>query len=140
MQRRHATVRLGNARGGYRDLSQADQCHALGRLATLRLMRVEALLLYKGLHHGPTTTWRHRTPAWVWSRAWGACSALEHREPLLVTRTPYGGRDLDPYLGGLFVYVEILDLPWDPNCVHGGPRPTHGGPDPLVKSLSISPP
>jgi hypothetical protein len=46
---------------------------------------------------------------------------------------PYTGGGPNPYSRVHFVYIEILDLPGGPDCVHGGPNS-------LVKSQSISPP
>jgi hypothetical protein len=72
----------------------------------------------------PTTMWHHQTlPASrVGPRAY---STLEHREPLLVTRTPYG-RCLDPYSGVRFVYREVLDLLGGSDYVHGVRDPPMG--------------
>jgi hypothetical protein len=47
---------------------------------------------------------------------------------------PYGGG------GGPFVYVEVLDLPRGYRLRTWGSGTHHRGLDPLVKSLSISPP
>jgi hypothetical protein len=77
------------------------------------------------------TTWRHRTLAWVRSRAWGQVLPWSTGSPCWRPE-PYMGRGSESLFGGLV-------------CIRGGPGPFREsglrtwGPDSLVKVLSISP-
>jgi hypothetical protein len=93
-------------------------------VATLHLMRAEALLPCEGLHHAPSS--HVASPDWVWSRAWGHVLPWSIGSPCW-RPGPHGGP------------ICIRGGPGPsrgPDCVHGGLVPTHGGLDPLVKTLS----
>jgi hypothetical protein len=110
--------------------------HALAALHLMQAMRPCFHAKVRTMRLAPT--WRHRTPAWVRSRAWGHVLPWSTGSPCWRPGPHMGGPD--HYSGGLI-------------CIRGGPGPFRGsglrtwgsgthlwGPDSLEKSLSILPP
>jgi hypothetical protein len=83
-------------------------------LAALHLMQAEALLPCEGF--APCAQWPRGIagPLPGSGAGPGACSALEHQEPLLATWTLYGGGGGAGTLRGGTI------------CIRGGPGPTRG--------------
>lgn len=70
---------------------------------------VEALHPCEGLHLAPSNHVASPDTCLGLEQSLGACSVLKHREPLMATRTPYGGPG--PYSGVLSIHMEVLGLP-----------------------------